>query len=162
MYLSEEVVEKFWTKVDKRTSCECWPWIGRIRNGYGVIDLPRKLKGRRNARAHRISLAIFMGIDLEDLSGDVRHICDNPPCVNPAHLLEGTHTENMQDKVRRGRHVVIPCQGSLNGYAILDEADVKEIKGRLKRGETNVSIAFNYGVHHSTISAIKLGKLWNY
>ena len=161
MYLSEEVVAKFWTKVDRKDECECWPWKGRLSDGYGVLDLSRKSKGtKRNERAHRISFAISQGIDLEDIVGEVRHSCDNPPCVNPNHLLEGTHADNMRDKVIRGRHVKIPSKGSQNGNAVLTENIVANVRQRILNGETNTSIAASVGVHHSTISLIRRGKIW--
>jgi hypothetical protein len=34
----------------------------------------------------------------------VRHMCDRPDCINPAHLLLGTQQQNILEMVFRGRH----------------------------------------------------------
>ena len=76
---------------------DCWEWTGvRNRKGYGQTT-----KGSKGRRAHRLSYELHKGpIPAGQI---VRHTCDNPPCVNPAHLLAGTHQENYQDAVSRGR-----------------------------------------------------------
>lgn len=55
-------------------------------------------------RAHRVAYWLTTGEWPADHV--VRHTCDNPPCVNPAHLLLGTHSDNTQDKMDRGRQPV--------------------------------------------------------
>lgn len=65
-------------------------------SGYGVI--PKPVNGSR--LAHRAALAEALG---RPVQGVVRHSCDNPPCINPMHLTEGTQAENVQDAVDRGR-----------------------------------------------------------
>lgn len=75
----------------------CHEFEGARNNaGYGV--LPREIGGSR--LAHRAALAEHLGRPVE---GVVRHICDNPPCINPDHLIEGTQKDNINDAVERGR-----------------------------------------------------------
>lgn len=68
----------------------------RNADGYGV--LPAAVNGSR--LAHRAALAAKLG---RPVVGVTRHTCDNPPCVNPEHLIEGTQAQNLADAVRRGR-----------------------------------------------------------
>lgn len=92
------VEERFWGKVDRRGPDECWEWRGS-HNGrhYGHFH---PTKGT-DEYAHRFSYAMAHGAIADGLH--VRHRCDNPPCVNPAHLELGTRLENMADMVARGR-----------------------------------------------------------
>lgn len=84
-------METFWSKVDK--TGECWVWVaGRFVTGYGAY---------RNQGAHRVSWGLMNGPIPAGLF--VLHRCDNPPCVRPDHLFLGTHTDNMHDKVAKGR-----------------------------------------------------------
>lgn len=76
---------------------DCIEFLGtRNRGGYGVM--PSEVDGSR--LAHRAALAEHLG---RPVRGVVRHICDNPPCINPKHLVEGTQQENVDDAVNRGR-----------------------------------------------------------
>lgn len=65
---------------------ECWKWSGATKGNYGYF---------RGERAHRYSYRLFVGEIPE--GKQVRHSCDYTLCVNPAHLLLGTHTMNMND-----------------------------------------------------------------
>lgn len=94
------LADRFWPKVDRRGPDECWPWkAARRAAGYGKIG--RGKSGRGWMLAHRASWELAHGpISSETL---VLHRCDNPPCVNPAHLFLGTHADNVHDMVAKGR-----------------------------------------------------------
>lgn len=78
----------------------CWPWIGaRTGQGYGVV---RDGSGRL-AYAHRVALATALGRPIA-AGMVVRHRCDYPRCVRPAHLVEGTVADNVEDMKARGRY----------------------------------------------------------
>ena len=65
--------------------------------GYGRV----RVKGV-HWMAHRYALSVHLGRPL--LEGCVvMHTCDNPSCVNPHHLQEGTQKENMADCKNKGR-----------------------------------------------------------
>jgi hypothetical protein len=75
----------------------CWYYTGTLNNrGYGLIDVNRK-----KMSAHRVALSNALG---RPLQGQANHICDEPTCINPSHLYEGTQSDNIQDAIRRNRH----------------------------------------------------------
>lgn len=87
---------RFIEKIEVRAS-GCHEWSGaRDTCGYGQF-----WTGRDFMRAHRYVWEQNFGPIPEGLL--VLHRCDNPPCVNPAHLFLGTQKDNMQDRVRKGR-----------------------------------------------------------
>lgn len=90
-------VDRFWSQVDK--TADCWVWKGTAtRDGYGQQMINAM---GRPVTAHRMSYSIHVGPIPKGMC--VMHACDNPPCVNPAHLKLGTHLDNMRDMVAKGR-----------------------------------------------------------
>lgn len=86
---------------------ECWPWPGTTRANLGVNVVVGTygrmgVGGNRSDYAHRVSYRLHHG-DIPSGS-HVLHSCDNPPCVNPAHLRVGTRSENVAEAVSKGRH----------------------------------------------------------
>lgn len=107
--------DRFYSQVSVLEEHECWEWFGKKRrDGYGVVSVG---SGWRLG-AHRVSFLLDQGwLPTVDDSGEplvVRHTCDNPPCVNPTHLVYGTHADNYRDAVARGRH---------RGFAVLSSED---------------------------------------
>jgi hypothetical protein len=92
--------DRFWAKVDKRGPDECWEWQAALtRGGYGTFVVTKSPK--RMARAHRFAWELTHGEEPKGLH--VCHQCDNPLCVNPAHLWLGTNQDNMRDCADKGR-----------------------------------------------------------
>lgn len=97
MSTKDKTPDRFWDKVHTGSPKECWTWnAGLTRGGYGAF----KVNGIQG-RAHRYSFFLANGY----YPPVVMHCCDNPPCVNPAHLAAGTQASNMADCVAKGRFV---------------------------------------------------------
>ena len=143
-------------RVDDETGC--WMWLGHPRgsNGYGSIKV-----GGRAEVAHRYSWALHHGPIPEGLI--VCHKCDTPLCVNPEHLFVGTHSDNQQDKMRKGRMGDVgtktPLRGESNPGSVLSEQDVLKIRNM---DEPQRRIARMFGVTQAAISAIKTRKIWRH
>lgn len=104
----------------------CWLWCGGTRNKrvglYGGITVRR-----RSLYAHRVSYEVFVGPIPEGL--DVLHRCDQPACINPEHLTAGTHRENMQDCLRKGRNpLMLPKTHCVRGHLLTAESTRIKIK----------------------------------
>lgn len=137
--------EHFWERVDIRRSDECWHWKGggHVRE-YGRLTFEGVWR-----QAHHVAFKLTFG----DWPPYLRHSCDNPSCCNPAHLLAGTHDDNMADKVERDRQT----RGEASVHAKLTEDQVRAIRADTRKHE---DIAADYGVDSSHISRVKTGKAW--
>jgi hypothetical protein len=147
---TDETRRKLREKIKKKKikDGECWRWTLYInRDGYGMV-------GYKNYKylAHRLSYAVFNVVDPEQMDTLlVRHLCNNPYCVNPRHLLLGTQTDNMADCRKAGR---------LGGAAKpkLNEALVREIIA--SQGTSMKDRVERFGISGVTIWEIDTNKIW--
>ena len=148
---SEQAIEIFWSRVDRSGGDKsCWNWTAsRKPAGYGHMSW----NGRENG-THRISWELAHGAIPDGLF--VLHACDNPRCVNPAHLFLGTHQDNVTDMMRKGRSVNL--RGEQHGNCKLSDAQVAEIRRRYEAGDTSCrKLAAEFEVAPSNINKIVLG-----
>src|ERR1044072_2899631 len=91
------LIDRFWSKVDKKGEDECWEWKGyRKPNGYGQFK-----KDRKKVYAHRFVKSLQVRqLTSEDVCC---HICDNPICVNPHHIEVQSQAWNVRDCWNKGR-----------------------------------------------------------
>lgn len=146
---------------------DCWEWIGgRHVFGYGKFWLNGRTIG-----AHVFAFVRKNGFQ----PPVVRHSCDNPWCVNPAHLLGGTTHDNVLDTRERGRIEKAKriekkrtpykhTEGSHNGRAIMTDTQVLEIRQRYaEEGRTSLRLlASEYKVSKTLIQRIVQGKVWRH
>jgi hypothetical protein len=125
-------------------SDECWDW-----------GVERYAKARVGGKMVPIGAAIVGTLGTALVA---RHSCDNPPCINPNHLAPGSHLDNAQDKVERGRSTA----GDRHPSAKLSYRDVSEIRDRYEicgyNRNNGGELASEFGVTRDHISAIMRGK----
>ncbi len=135
---------------------DCINWSKSLgHNGYGLTT-----RNNKTYRAHRLAYCDYHGIDHSDIKGMVvRHTCDNCKCINPEHLVIGTHQDNMDDMKKRNR----TAKGEAHGRAKLSEVDIKTIRDRYIRGSKVhglSAIAKDFGVAFQTVSKIVNRHKW--
>ena len=152
---AKPVEERFWPKVKKGEGC--WEWQAAINKETGQAEFC--LGRNQTSLAARVAWLLTYGPIPERMY--VCHHCDNRRCVRPDHLFLGTATDNQQDAIRKGR--ARHASGESNGQAKLTLNDVQEIRAtRAHRYHSSVSdLAYQYGVHRTTIYKIMKGKTWS-
>lgn len=160
-YESPTLATRFWAKVERRAVDVCWKWTGGTFSfGYGKINGGVPLK--RTLYAHRVSFLLANGFLTDGLL--VMHACDNPLCVNPHHLREGTHVENATDARSRGRlnpeasrKNALRMSAHGKGRYTLTCADARAIVRAVHTGRTTADVAMEFGVSFGTVCNILNG-----
>ncbi len=99
--------------------------------------------------AHRLSYEIHFGAIPAGMC--VCHSCDNPPCVNPAHLFVGTMADNVRDRDQKGRRGKMPSRSKLS------RNQARTIQHSPLPTEI---LALMFHVTKSAIHAVKSGQTW--
>ena len=159
-YYLEKIKAHFWARVDRWSPYEydfrddCWLWTGQLRKN------PKKRYGRfrvgnKTVHAHRLAYELLIGpIPEGEL---VCHHCDNPSCVNPAHLYAGTHQDNMNDMVARRRSC---CDA---GHSKLTEKQVLKIREKyIPYVYGTRRLAKEFGAAQTTIMEIVKRQTWKH
>lgn len=126
--------------------------LAKTTQGYGRASFENKA-----ITHHRLAWCLSRNIHPNEIAGFVvRHLCDNPPCVNVDHLEIGTYVDNMQDKIMRGRCAV--NKGESNPAAKLTDQQVLDIRARSR--ERQLDVAAEYGITRTLVSLIQSRKRW--
>lgn len=147
--LTDKDLARFWNYVDKTN--DCWNWTAAVNTyGYGCFWWNKK-----QHQSHRVSWFIAYGTHPADC---LLHICDNPKCVNPSHLKEGSQVDNMADKKHKRRQAF----GEKMAASKLTESDVLDIYKKHAEGQSLASLGREYGVSDTAISHVVKGKNWSH
>lgn len=139
-----------WVVTTDREDCIEWPY-GKSVHGYGSV-----FHQGRKRQAHSVALELSGERRPQPPNDNALHSCDNPPCVNPRHLRWGSHGDNGQDKVIRGRTIPGP-----KSAAKVAASDVRAMRDAYAVGEaTYRDLAERYGLSESTISRILNRRTW--
>jgi len=140
-----DLLINFFNKVDKRPN-GCWIWkrksFPQIWNGRRVVSARRWVYSHLHPKEDMLGLQVLT-------------TCGNPKCINPDHLKLCSFSERNEILVKRG----IVMRGEKHCCSKLTMDQVKEIREKAK-GQSQRSLAAEYGVCQSTVRALIIGKTW--
>jgi hypothetical protein len=159
-----ERLTAFWKKVERRGPDECWRWTGsRTEGGYGQLWTGAK---RRGSTVKCLATHIALLLD-----GRVRpspqhvamHSCDNPSCVNPAHLSWGTALDNNLDRVWKARARSAARRENKAGgpaRAAAAKLTVSQVHYIRRSDRSSCQLAHDLGVSDQCILNVRAGRTW--
>lgn len=170
MYITEYAKMKVLSLLRDTDECIEYP-ITNIEN-YGIIQGKGENGKKLHMLAHRVSYQLFYNDEIvsEDI---ICHKCDNPKCINPKHLFKGTHKDNCNDKVNKGRQ----AKGEKNGryidgrtlkkrnkekrkYGVLTRQEVLEIRRMIKEKIKLKDIGTIMNIPYHTIKDISCNRVY--
>ncbi|CAM5772058.1 hypothetical protein LMIY3S_03716 [Labrys miyagiensis] len=146
------IAERLWAKTEIRGPDECWNWLGwRHPSGAGQIGRGKRSEGL--AYTHVVSWEVTNGPVPETKC--VYHRCENLGCVNPHHLFIGTPADRSKYLVEQRRHSYGEAQATK-----LNDAAVRDIRGRLIENDSQRILAEQFGVSRSMIGLVGQFERW--
>lgn len=155
MELTEADIERFWSKVDKRSNDECWNWKnGIVPSGYGMFWLKDC-----NERSHRVALVLSQCPQPENKLWALHTCKQNRKCCNPLHLYWGNNDDNRID-IKNDETTPI---GERHGLSKLTELQVREIRQKyIPHVYSSLKLATEYNVAKGSILSIIHRKTWTH
>lgn len=148
---TEKQIARFWKNVDIKTLNQCWNWrLGVDHDGYGKVRI-----GGRALIAHRVAFALGQETELPGRDTEIRHTCDNRRCCNPKHLVAGSHTDNMQDMLLRGRRSV-----AANWHLKLEKTRADQLRFDFQNGLSKRALSRKYNIVTKHVRDILKGISW--
>lgn len=146
----------FYSSLIKNKKTGCLEWSKSIdKQGYGLSYINGKIE-----RAHRVAWILNKGPIVKGLC--ICHKCDNRLCANINHLFLGSHKDNYDDMVIKGRRKTNTPKGEKNYRSKLKEEDIYDIFKKYHEGMKFSDIAKIYKCHRSNIYLIIKKKNWKH
>lgn len=150
---------RLWKRVVRGNAADCWVWPGaKGHGGYGLIGNWSPERGTHLITTHRAAFVDAFGPI--PAGSVVMHKCDNPPCLNPAHLEIGTQAKNQQDKHLRGRGP--NRKGDLHPSARLTSEKALKIRHLFADGVSRRELSNQFGVSMGCISNVVYRFSWKH